>query len=230
MSSYAVIIVAGGTGTRMGSSLPKQFHNLAGKPILFYSLEAFYKAKTQPDIFLVMHSDYLIFWKDLCTQFKFNIPHEVIAGGINRTESVHIGLKAISGLEKNQIPSWIAVHDAVRPIVSSELIDYGFSFAIKWGNSVPCLPLYDSLREIFPQGSRSISRENIRTVQTPQIFPYSTLLRAYQNRKDSFLDDASLVESTGERIFLSEGRRDNIKITFNQDVTLGEFLIKNRLL
>ncbi len=230
MKKNAVLIVAGGNGIRMGSTLPKQFLKLAGKPLLFHTIEAFNQCLTRPAIYLVMNEGYLDFWAQLCQEHQYTTAHEVVSGGLSRSESVYQGLKAIHKLnEAENMPDWVAIHDAVRPLIRPEWIDLVFDAAQKGGNAVPVIPLQDSIRLLTDQGSRAVPRENYRIVQTPQVFSYSSLLKGYQEGdKKAFTDDASLMEALGEKINLVEGYPENIKVTYPTDIILAETLLIKR--
>ncbi len=249
------IIVAGGSGVRMGSTVPKQFLNLSGKPILLHTLEAFQKVLPPLEIIVVMHPDFIEHWHKVYLSSKLFIPHQVIAGGENRMHSVFNGLKAVKTSEDQfEDQRMVAIHDAVRPLVLPSMIKKGMELAQKFGNSIPTISLHDSIRRINEENSMSESRESFRLVQTPQIFPFNKLLKAYETSRnfgsqDSnqefslsstteskntttstkiFDDDASLYEAFGETIYLSEGSRDNIKITDAYDLELANCILEMR--
>lgn len=218
MKHYA-IIVAGGSGTRMGSDIPKQFLLLHSKPILMHTLEKFHASNAE--LILVLHADYHDYWKNLCVEFSFDVPHLLVQGGINRFESVKNGLKHIVQ------DSIIAIHDAVRPLVKIESILKAFEIAKERGNAVLAVPSKDSLRRVVDGTNSTVVRSEYFLIQTPQVFQYSTLKKAYEVEfKEEFTDDASVVERMAEKINLVEGDYSNIKITTKEDLMIAETLMK----
>jgi len=216
----AVIIVAGGTGKRMGkTSLPKQFLPLRGIPVLMHTIQIFYEVYPDIRIILVLPADQLIQWNDLCQEYQFNITHEVISGGPQRFHSVKRGLSLINN------ESYIAIHDGVRPLASKETIFKSFMTAERYGNAIPCHPIQESVRAISGSTSKALERSKIRTIQTPQVFSREIILKAYrQQYREEFTDDATVVEATGKTIHLFEGNVENIKITTPQDLAVAEAL------
>lgn len=215
-----MLIAAGGKGRRMASSLPKQFMMLAGRPVLMHVFDAF--IKYDPNIRVVlalpeaMHSQ----WADLCGQFHLFAQHEVVAGGPTRFHSVKNALK--------QVPEGVlvAVHDGARPLVPLELIARVFTIAERFGNAIPVAEVSDSVRVVDHAMSSPVDRSRVRLVQTPQCFRSSLLKKAYhQSYRESFTDDASVLESQGERLYLVDGRPENIKITTPLDAKIAEALI-----
>jgi 2-C-methyl-D-erythritol 4-phosphate cytidylyltransferase len=222
-SNYA-IIVAGGSGTRMQSALPKQFLLLCGKPVLMHTIEAFYNSKSSPLIILVLHADYHTLWKQLCRNHHFTIQHALIAGGKTRFHSVKNAVDLI--LDNNVL---IAVHDAVRPLVSDVIIDEAYQCAAQNGTAVTAVKSRDSIRKLSGSTSTSLNRNEIYLVQTPQTFQSALLKEAYnQPYNPNFTDDASVVEYAGTQITLVEGNYSNIKITFPEDITVAEALINKK--
>jgi 2-C-methyl-D-erythritol 4-phosphate cytidylyltransferase len=216
-----VIIVAGGKGLRMGGDFPKQFIAIGGKPILMRTIEAFYQFDKSIRIIVVLNKDFREHWQKLCKSYGFSLAHEVVDGGENRFESVKNGLPLIQeGL--------VAVHDAVRPFVSTELIDNCFRMAGTHMAVAPVIEPSDSLRELTNgDNSRIVDRSRYRLVQTPQVFNTILLRQAYtQPFRQSFTDDASVVEAIGIQIHLVEGERSNIKITTPFDLQLAEVILK----
>ncbi|MFA6085963.1 2-C-methyl-D-erythritol 4-phosphate cytidylyltransferase [Mucilaginibacter sp.] len=222
-SNYA-IIVAGGSGTRMQSALPKQFLLLCGKPVLMHTIEAFYNSKSSPQIILVLHADYHSLWEQLCSSHQFTIQHTLIAGGKTRFHSVKNAVDLI--LDNNVL---IAVHDAVRPLISELIIDEAYQCAAENGTAVTAVKSRDSVRLLKGGISTSLNRDEIYLVQTPQTFQSALLKDAYnQPYSPNFTDDASVVEQAGTQITLIEGLYSNIKITFPEDIIVAEALINEK--
>ena len=218
----SAIIVAGGKGMRMQSDIPKQFIELQGKPILMYTLEAFYRYDTSIQLILVLPSIQITLWKELCKKHAFNLPHQIVSGGQTRYHSVQNGLELI------QASGLVAVHDGVRPFVSTETIERCFDEAEKHGAAIPVIDLVDSIRQLTETGSQSVDRAIYKFVQTPQVFDSEMLINAYkQEFSTRFTDDASVVEASGKEIKLVEGNRENIKITTGFDLILAEVLLKS---
>lgn len=214
------LIVAGGKGERMNSDIPKQFIEINGKPVLMYAIEAFVKYNADIQIILVLPESQTDQWENLCKKYTFNIKHTVVTGGPTRFRSVQNGLKSIA------TPAVIAVHDGVRPLVSVQTISKCFIEAEIHKTAVPVIELVESIRKIFGTTNESANRSEFRLVQTPQVFDGELLKRAYlQEYSDSFTDDASVVESLGERIYLVEGNRENIKITTTMDLVIAKTLL-----
>jgi len=222
MKSYA-LIVAGGSGTRMQAIMPKQFLLLNGKPVMMYTIEAFYQSTYQPEIIVVMHPNFHSYWQELCTEHNFTIPHKLINGGETRFHSVKNGLALVAD------DSLVAVQDAVRPLVSVEIIDNAYQQATEYGNAVVAVKSRDSVRSLRNGRSESLLRDEIYLVQTPQTFQSALLKKAYlQPFNDGFTDDASVAERDGASIHICEGSYQNIKITFPEDIAIAEMLLRRR--
>jgi 2-C-methyl-D-erythritol 4-phosphate cytidylyltransferase len=222
-----VLILAGGKGDRIKSEIPKQFITIAGKPVLMHTISQFYNYIHRIEIILILPSNYLKLWDELCKKYNFNIKHKIIKGGKTRFYSVKNGLSAIN---KNK-ESMVAVHDGVRPVLNKKTISKLFSYAEKYGNAVPCVTITDSIRKIIRlnQNNISIDRNNLRAIQTPQCFKLSILEKAYsQNYNKNFTDDANVVESIGEKIHLINGNIENIKITTPVDLLIAETLLNKK--
>ena len=219
MKRYA-LIVAGGQGTRMKSTLPKQFLLVNDKPVLMHTLERF--VADNMSIVLVLNNDYHEYWKQLCDKHNFSITHQLIKGGTTRAESVW------NGLQQTEPNSLVAVHDAVRPLISVSLIEKLFNAAAQYGNAVPAVNIRESLRQMIGVNSFAVDRKNYRIVQTPQCFKTSELLEAFKNPDfTSFTDEASLYEQTGRKIHLIEGEFSNIKLTFPEDILFASAILKS---
>ena len=213
------IIVAGGKGLRMGGDLPKQFLPIGGKPVLMRTLEAFYAYSPAVRIVLVLPRDQQAYWQALCRSHGFTLPHEVAEGGETRFHSVQNGLRLVGA------PGLVAVHDGVRPFVSQEVIARCFRLAAEKCAVVPVVAVVETLRHIEGQGSRTVNRDAYKLVQTPQVFDAALLKEAYtQPYTTAFTDDASVVEAMGVPVYLTEGNRENIKITTPFDLKVAEAL------
>jgi len=218
---YYAIIVAGGSGNRMQTETPKQFLLLNNLPVLMHTVKAFALSDSQPKILIVLNQEQHNYWARLCEEFNFRIPHQVIAGGTERFHSVK---NAIDSIEEE---SFVAIHDAVRPLISKTLIDSCFNKAVKLGNVIAAVQSSDSVRMLRADKTSALKRNEIYLVQTPQTFSLPVLKEAYrQEFNNSFTDDASVVESIGYEINIIEGERNNIKITYPIDLELAELLLK----
>lgn len=225
MRKYAVI-VAGGVGSRSGDELPKQFHMLCGRPMLWWSLKAFRDSGVS-DIMVVMHPDYISYWKELHSSMPQpeRVPHSVCAGGGSRAESVRFGLAALTPEEG----SLVAVHDAARPLVTPGMIARGWDAAEASGGAVPVVPVSDSLRHLEQGGSVAVRRSEYVAVQTPQVFRAGILTEAnLQPLSPDFTDDASVVESAGFKVAVFEGEVENMKVTNPSDFMIAELLLTRR--
>ena len=215
------LIAAGGRGTRMNSSLPKQFAELAGRPVLMHSLNAFFHSDPNTHLTVILPANLHRQWEEICRKHDFQIRHQLVDGGPTRFHSVKNGLK--------YVPSdcIVAVHDAARPLVSSKLIGQLYEFAKKSGNAIPVTESPDSLRMVDHALSTPLSRQKVRLVQTPQCFQASLLKKAYNSSyKETFTDDASVMEEMGERIYLVDGEEGNMKITTITDLFAAEGILK----
>jgi len=218
-----VIIVAGGSGNRMGSEIPKQLLELCGKPILMHTIQVFHDFDPESRIILVLPEDQQQFWKELCMKHSFSIFHRVISGGKTRFHSVKNGLSQIDG------EGIVFIHDGVRPLVSQETIEKCNQMAQKNGNAIPVLSVNESLRKQEGDQNISVDRSQYFSVQTPQTFQSDQILKAYEQDFDpAYTDDASVAEKAGFPIFMVEGNRENIKITTPIDLVIAGALLKNR--
>jgi 2-C-methyl-D-erythritol 4-phosphate cytidylyltransferase len=222
MDKY-VIIVAGGQGLRMGSPLPKQFLLLNGFPVIFHTVEKFSKALPGIRTIVVLHPDYISYWHQLKEKFSFDCECTLCTGGSERFFSVKNGLDTIGTDE-----ALVGIHDAVRPLVSADVIRRTYSEAEKSGAVVPVVSATDSVRLVDDRGdSQTIDRSRVQLVQTPQVFRLSLLRKAYsQPYTAMFTDDASVVEASGHHISLVNGNRENIKLTTPIDLKLAELAMK----
>ncbi len=214
MKEY-VILVAGGKGTRMKGDLPKQFLLLRGEPVLAHTLRRF-KSKDR-SLIVVMHPDFIDYWQTCAIQLQDIPEHSVIPGGNTRAQSVKNGLSGVPD------DACVAIHDAVRPLCSRDLITQLFTIAKERGSAVPVIPCKDSLRRLTETGSETVPRDDFRAVQTPQVFYAKQLFKAYENPEfESYTDDASLVEAAGFPLELVAGEDTNLKLTVQADLTWAE--------
>ncbi|HKI89814.1 MAG TPA: 2-C-methyl-D-erythritol 4-phosphate cytidylyltransferase [Draconibacterium sp.] len=223
MKKFA-LIVAGGSGSRMRQAVPKQFTELAGKPILMHTFNAFIKYDPEIEFVLVLPEDQMDQWKLLCKKYRFNVKYKLAKGGETRFQSVKNGLELVPG------EGIVFIHDGVRPMVSLETIENCYQMALKKGNALPVVPVTESLRTIDGNSNKAVNRSQYLLVQTPQTFSSVIIKRAYsQSSSSSFTDDASVLEQAGHAIHLVEGNRDNIKITYPEDFTLAKVLLENKM-
>ncbi len=222
MKKY-IIIVAGGKGLRMGGDIPKQFLPIKGKPVLMRTLEAFHAYDACMELILVLPVDHQPYWKSLCEEYHFTLPHRIADGGETRFHSVQNGLALVDDME-----GVVGVHDGVRPFVSQEVIRSCFSEAAAGKSVVPVVDVVETVRHLCGGGnSETVSRADYKLVQTPQVFPVSLLKRAYhQTYMPFFTDDASVVEALGCSITLVAGNRENIKLTTPFDLKVVDALIE----
>ncbi|OJV52243.1 MAG: 2-C-methyl-D-erythritol 4-phosphate cytidylyltransferase [Bacteroidetes bacterium 43-16] len=214
-STHAVaVIVAGGQGLRMQNAVPKQFLPLNGKPILYYSIKAFMEAVPGIRIVLVLPNAHFSYANSVLQHFTSGIDITIVEGGASRFESVKNGLK------ETRETDIIFVHDGVRPLLSTQLIATCLEAAKAYGNAIPVVPVTDSIRQITGDNdSNTVDRELLRAVQTPQTFQGSVLLPAFEQAyRESFTDEASVVEQFGIKVHLVAGEKSNLKITTPEDI------------
>lgn len=215
-----VLIVAGGKGLRMGMDIPKQFLPIGGRPVLMRTMEVFYKYSRDIRIILVLPHDQQDYWKNLCREYHFTLPYRIADGGETRFHSVRNGLKLVDG------EGLVAVHDGVRPFVSQEVISRCFKLAATELAVVPVVKVVETVRQLTDIGSVTVNRDDYRLVQTPQVFDAEVLKQAYAVPYTSdFTDDASVVEAWGVPVTLTEGNRENIKITTPFDLKVAAALL-----
>ena len=223
-----VIIVAGGKGLRMGGELPKQFIPIEGRPVLMRTLDTFHACDSTIEIILVLPRDHQPYWRQLCRDYGFSVPHRIADGGATRFHSVQNGLALADAPD-----ALVAVHDGVRPFVAHEVIRACYEAAASHGAAVPVVPVVETVRQLVETESTdhsesvTVPRDAYRLVQTPQTFCAPLLRRAYEQPYcDAFTDDASVVEALGESVHLVEGNRENIKLTTPFDLVVASALVK----
>ena len=213
--------MAGGSGSRMQSSLPKQFMILAGEPVVARTINTFAEALPGAEIVVVLPEEHIPLWRNLSARFDV-APHRTVCGGKERFDSVKNGLKALS-----EEVEYIAIHDGVRALVSRRLIVGTMLEVEKCDAVIPVVDAVDSYRVVEGEDSKVISRSMLRIVQTPQVFRSDILRRAYEQEYDArFTDDATVVESLGTKITLSKGERSNIKLTTPEDMIYAEAMLQ----
>lgn len=213
----STIIVAGGSGKRLGGPVPKQFQSVKGRPLLMWTIDAFHRYDVTMPLIVVLPKEHFEIWRALCMGHRFFIEHQVVAGGEQRYHSVKAGLDKVAG------DGLVAVHDGVRPLVSTELIGRCFDAAHAHSAAIPVVPVVPSVRETTADGSRALDRSKLLAVQTPQCFHVDLLRKAFALSFDpAFTDEATMVERLGVKVDLVEGEENNIKVTTALDMKLAE--------
>ena len=222
-SNIYVIIVAGGSGKRMSSSLPKQFLSVNGTPIIVHTINKFDKALEDFNLIVVMNPEWIGYWDELAQKFDVRT-HTVVEGGAERFFSVKNALNSISDTSNDAV---VLIHDAVRPLVDEETIRNVVNQSGEKGCSIPVVPVSQSLREKSGDGfSRPVDRNNFIVVQTPQGFNLAKIKDAYNlGYKKIFTDDATVFEAAGNELFYTEGKSFNLKITYPEDILLAGCLL-----
>jgi 2-C-methyl-D-erythritol 4-phosphate cytidylyltransferase len=215
MNKKYAIIVAGGSGSRMKSDIPKQFIEIGGLPILIHTLKRFKEAEPDIELILVLPESQFEYWNQLCDKYP-TVPHRLVSGGSTRFQSGLNGLKTIDN------EGLVAIHDGVRPFVSPAIIQESFKVAAEKGTAVVSVPSKDSVRV----NGQAIDRSTVRLIQTPQTFQVSLIKKAFETEElSTFTDDASVAEHAGFEIHLTEGNYENIKITTPEDLLWAEVLL-----
>ncbi|MDO6439555.1 2-C-methyl-D-erythritol 4-phosphate cytidylyltransferase [Cyclobacterium sp. 1_MG-2023] len=222
---YAVI-VAGGAGVRMGGEVPKQFLPIGGLPVLMHTLQVFHAYDVDLKLVLVLPESQFDYWKKLCGEYNFKVPHQLIQGGTSRFGSVKNGLNSIPDCENGLV----AIHDGVRPFVSEEVIHESYRTAAKEGSAIAVIGLKDSIRHVDANGSSQFkNRDEFRLVQTPQTFQLTKIKEAFlTEEKPYFTDDATVYENRGWDVQLILGNRENIKLTTPEDLSYAAFLLAEK--
>jgi 2-C-methyl-D-erythritol 4-phosphate cytidylyltransferase len=212
------LIVAGGKGERMNADIPKQFLLLNGTPILMHTLKQFSHFE---EIVLVLPHSQFDYWQELCITYNFTQKHTLVPGGTTRFYSVK------NGLEKIDENSVIAIHDGVRPLISTKLIDSLITETKSGVGIIPIIPVKDSIRKVEGENSVHLDRSNLYKVQTQQCFLSTDIKEAYtQEFSDTFTDDASVFEANGGKINTLLGEEKNLKITTREDLTIADEFIQ----
>jgi 2-C-methyl-D-erythritol 4-phosphate cytidylyltransferase len=222
MKKPFVIIVAGGSGSRMNNAMPKQFLPILGKPMLYYCLHAFAIAFPDAEIIIVIRKDFIGALNGILQMFEPRLNIQITTGGQSRYESVQNGL----ALVPQQTNECVFVHDAARPFIHKSFLHQLYTDCTEKGNAIPVVPIAESLRKISPHGSEAVSRDEFKIVQTPQVFKADTIKNCFlQAPQDSFTDEATVCQLQGEPIHLSAGLSQNIKITTEDQLLLAEALL-----
>ena len=222
--SVCAIVPAGGSGTRMGGTVPKQFQSLNGKPILYHTIKTLQNCETISEIILVVpEKEYETANTDWLG--KLEIVKKVVIGGEKRQDSVYNGFCEVS--KDSEI---VLVHDGVRPFLSQKMIADSIDAAREYGAAITAIPVHDTIKRVDTSGlvSQTIDREGLWRVQTPQAFRYSLLLDAFNKAKtENFYgtDEGALIEHLGEPVKIVEGLEQNIKITRPEDLELSKAFI-----
>ena len=220
MKKFA-LIVAGGSGSRMNNTVPKQFAEINERPVLMHTFNAFINFDSNLEFILVLPKEQVKYWHELCKKHQFKTVHKIAFGGETRFQSVKSGLNLISG------DGIVFIHDGVRPLVSAKTLQNCFETAAEKGNALPVIPVSESVR--FADGSvnHPVDRGKYFLVQTPQTFQCRLIQRAFRMAKsDLFTDDATVLESIGQTIHLVEGNRENIKITYPEDLVFADIQLR----
>jgi 2-C-methyl-D-erythritol 4-phosphate cytidylyltransferase len=216
-----VIIVAGGSGSRMKSNIPKQFLLLQGKPVLYYAIDSFLKALDDCKIILVLPEEHIATGQEIIDAFFDYNKISIVIGGRTRFHSVQNGLAQIA--EEDSI---IFVHDAVRPLVNAQLITRCYESVLENGSAIPVIDCKDSVRLVNEEGNDAVDRSTIKLVQTPQAFHGKILIPAFKiDYKDKFTDEATVVEAFGLKVSLVDGDDENIKITNPIDLVIADSIL-----
>jgi 2-C-methyl-D-erythritol 4-phosphate cytidylyltransferase len=222
MDKYA-IIVAGGVGKRMGNSIPKQFLQLQGKPVLYYTIKTFLEAYKDLQIILVVAADYIDMGREIINAWFDYSRIQITKGGDSRFHSVKNGLALV---KKESI---VFVHDGVRCLLTTDLIYRCYEMALESGSAIPVIASKDSVRFLKDEENEVVERSKVMLVQTPQTFHSKILLPAFEiDYKEHFTDEATVVEAFGLKIQLIAGEENNIKITRPVDLILAEAVLNMR--
>jgi 2-C-methyl-D-erythritol 4-phosphate cytidylyltransferase len=222
-SKKIAIIVAGGTGQRMGSVVPKQFLAIQGKPILLHTIDQFVAAFSDIQLVVVLPEGYIQEGKDLLTKNGFTKNIVFVAGGDTRFQSVKNGLTQVKE------SSIVFVHDAVRCLLTPALVQRCYQQALENGSAIPAVSSTDTVRLLKGEKNEVFDRESVMLIQTPQTFQSDILLSAFNQTFDPiFTDEANVIEATGKSVFLVDGEFENIKITRPLDLAIAEYILAKR--
>lgn len=222
----SAIILAGGKGKRMGYPISKQFIELKGKPIIYYTIKKFSENKNIDNIIIVLPSDEIEYFKEnILKKYSLNIT-KIVEGGSERQDSVYNGLKSL----ENTDTDIVLIHDGARPFISNKIIDDGIKYADIYGACAPGVMPKDTIK-VKDKNNFSIdtpNRSNLVSIQTPQVFKFDEILECHQKikiSKEIVTDDTMVVEKCGYNVYIYDGEYTNVKITTPEDLILGERLI-----
>ncbi|PHV71183.1 2-C-methyl-D-erythritol 4-phosphate cytidylyltransferase [Sporanaerobium hydrogeniformans] len=228
MNKVTAIIVAGGSGKRMGTAVKKQYIQLKGKEILAYTIEAFENCSFINDIIVVVAEEEIDYVREnIIRKYKLNKVSQIVGGGKERQDSVYNGLKATKGES-----TYVMIHDGARPFVKKETIYKCLLNTQKNKASIVAVPVKDTIKVCNTRTHRVEStpdRKKLWSIQTPQSFEYELLMKAYSYAKKQNLqvtDDSMIIEAFGEDVYITEGDYTNIKITTPEDLIIGEVLLQ----
>lgn len=219
MKKIGLVLLAGGSGKRMDSEIPKQFIPIHDKPILQHTIDRFLSWSKEIELVLVLPKEHIDYWESIAGK-KETLPYTICEGGSERFYSVRNGLEQLSDVDL------VFIHDGVRPCVSHETLNRCYAALEENEGVIPVIPANESLRKIEGDGSKALERSSICIVQTPQCFDYQKIMKAYQHEYDPFFtDDASVFEEDGNVVYLVDGNKENIKITQSLDLELARYLL-----
>ena len=217
------IIVAGGTGQRMGTALPKQFLAIEGKSILLHTVDQFVSAFSDINFVIVLPADYIHEGENIIASSGLSQSFLFVAGGDTRFQSVK------NGLAQADPASIVFVHDAVRCLLTPDLIQRSYQQAVEKGSAIPAVSSTDTVRIIEGTKHHVVDRANVMMIQTPQTFNAAILKKAFEQAyQPSFTDEANVLEASGKEVYLIEGEHENIKITRPLDLAIAEYIIAKR--
>lgn len=206
----------------MKSQVPKQFIEIAGIPVIVHTIRKFLQASPHKRIIVTLPEEFMDSWSEIKSTYLPDVDIFLVKGGKNRFLSVKNALNAIA-----ESDGFVAIHDAVRPFITEEVINHCYKSAVLTGSGVAAIGLRDSIREITGKGSMARERSHFRLMQTPQVFSLKKLRDIYNSaERDDFTDDASVWEYGGNEVKLIEGSALNIKITFPEDIPVAEAIYR----
>ena len=222
----SAIILAGGKGKRMGSAISKQFIDIKGKPIIYYTLKKFSENKKIDNIIVVLAEDEVKYFKEnILKKYELRI-NKIVIGGKERQDSVYNALKSL----KNSSTDIVLIHDGARPFISERIINEGIKFAEIYGAAAPGVMPKDTIK-VKNEKNFSVdtpNRANLVSIQTPQVFKFDEILECHEKIRyngEKVTDDTMVVEKYGYSVYLYDGEYTNIKVTTPEDLILAERLI-----
>jgi 2-C-methyl-D-erythritol 4-phosphate cytidylyltransferase len=223
MSKVVAIVVGAGLGLRMGKD--KTFLTLGGRPLISWSVDVLQKSQSIDSIVLVLHKDTMDMGRKLVTRSGWSKVNAICEGGELRQDSVRNGLNAIN------VSDWVLVHDGARPFLTGRLIEDGIQAEIETGAAAAAVEVKDTVKQVDDSGivTRTLQRNRLRAIQTPQVFRFDLLKKAYELISGEFTDDSGVVERAGYRVKLYPGEYENIKITTPEDLMLAEIIAKRHV-